>query len=117
MEKIWIDWDTFGAMVNELVNMIKERKCKFDGVYGIPRGGLCLAVALSHRLNLPLLLYPTKKSLVVDDISDTGKTLASFKNRKIATLFNTQWTMTKPNWFVEEKCEKSDWIVFPWETE
>ena len=115
MEVRNISWKQFGEESEELVQKIKDSKLVFDGVYGIPRGGLPLAVIVSHRLGLPLLLYPTKNSLVVDEISDTGKTLKSFKNRKIATLYTTPWTVTAPDFFVGTKEMKTDWIVFPWE--
>lgn len=117
MQKIHIDWEMFGILVDKLSNKIKRKGLKFDGIYGIPRGGLPIAVCLSHSLNLPLLLYPTKNSLVIDDISDTGKTLKSFKNRKIACLYSSKWTETNPDYFVLTKEDKDSWIVFPWEVE
>ena len=45
-------------------------------VYGIPRGGLIVAVLVSHKLGIPLItslrdMYG-KKFLVVDDIVDTA---------------------------------------------
>ena len=113
--QIILTWGAYGVIVNELVKKIKSGKERYDGIFGIPRGGLSVAVALSHQLNLPLLLYPTEKSLVVDDISDTGKTLQSYKNKSIATLYTTKWTKTKPNYYVGEKFSKKEWIVFPWE--
>jgi hypoxanthine phosphoribosyltransferase len=115
MDKINISWNEVGKMIDELAIKIKKSGIKFDGIFGIPRGGLPLAVMLSHELDLPVLLYPTKNSLVVDDISDNGFTLQRMKNKKIATLYSTDWTITKPDWFVEMKKSKDDWLVFPWE--
>lgn len=112
--KIYITWAEFGAMANELGEQIKKRRLRFNGIYGIPRGGLPLAVYLSYYLNLPLQLYPNEKSLVVDDISDTGKTLEKHSNKFIGTLFTTEYTKTKPHCWVDEK-RKNEWIVFPWE--
>lgn len=115
--KIYIGWKDFGLMVESLAEQIHEGKVKFDGVYGIPRGGLPIAVALSHKLDLPLVSVPSSKTLLIDDISDTGETLERFKHlyKEIATLFNTDWTKTKPKYWVREKENKTDWIVFPWE--
>tara|TARA_Y100000310_G_scaffold257347_1_gene265386 strand:- start:114 stop:470 length:357 start_codon:yes stop_codon:yes gene_type:complete len=116
MNKVYIDWETFGIMIDKLAEKINENhKGTFDGVYGVPRGGLPIATVLSHKLGLPLLLYPNKKSLICDDISDTGKTLQSHKNKFIATLHSTEWTTTKPDCFIEMKKKKTDWIVYPWE--
>ena len=115
MRKVYLEYEEFGLMMNELVDKIKKSKLKFDGVYGVPRGGLSLALHLSHNLKIPILLYPTKDSLVTDDIADTGKTLKSHKNKKIACLYSTKWTETKPDFFVRYKESKDDWVVYPWE--
>ena len=50
----------------------------FDGIYGIPAGGLVPAVYLHYRLKLPLMLAPTERTLVVDDIVDTGLTMSHY---------------------------------------
>lgn len=113
--KIKISWNEFDNMIKELVIKLKDSGESFDGIYGIPRGGLIIAVYLSHQLNLPLLQYPTNNTLVVDDISDEGKTLSTFQNRKIATLFSTTWTKITPNWYVKIKDDKDSWLIFPWE--
>jgi uncharacterized protein len=116
MNKIIISWQKIDSMISMLVEDIKLSNINFDGVYGIPRGGLPLAVMISYRLDIPVLFYPTKNSLVVDDISDNGFTLQRMKNKKIATLYSTDWTIVKPDWFIEKKKSKDDWLVFPWET-
>jgi len=115
MNNIVLSWSDFGSLVEKLVEKIKKSKEKFDGVYGIPRGGLPLAVILSHKLNIPLILEPTENSLITDDISDTGKTLKKTKHKKIAALFSTDWTSMRPDFFISMKKSKGDWIVFPWE--
>jgi uncharacterized protein len=115
MKKKNITWNVFETMLNELARKIKKSNIKFDGVYGIPRGGLPIAVCLSHKLDIPLLVKPTKNALIVDDISDNGNNLNSFKNNNIATLFVTDWTITKPKFWVKKKLNKEEWIIFPWE--
>ena len=117
MKYINISWSQFNTMVNILSGFISRSEEKFDGIYGIPRGGLCLAVCLSHKLDIPLTITVSKNTLVVDDISDNGLTLEYYTTlgSKIATLFSTDWTITKPNWFIQKKLNKDEWIVFPWE--
>ncbi len=117
MNKIYLSWELFGLMADRLVTNIKKSKTKFDGVYGIPRGGLILAVCLAHKLNLPFRQKCTKNSLLVDDISDTGKTLSLEGGcyKKIATLYTTTWTMIQPDFAISLKQDKGDWIIFPWE--
>ena len=55
---------------------------KFKSIFGIPRGGLVLAVKLSHLLDIPLVLNRediTGHTLIVDDIADSGGTLERLK--------------------------------------
>lgn len=115
MKKIKVSWNDFTKQVNILAKKIKTSKEKFDGIYGVPRGGLVLAVMLCHKLKLPLLQKPTKKSLVVDEISDTGKTLNKIKNKKIACVYSTNWTKTRPYFYCKLKNRKKEWLIFPWE--
>ena len=94
------------------------KKCKFlefSGIYGFPRGGLCLAVALSHKLKINLISQPIKNSLIVDDIYETGITLKTFKNIEGAKFF-VLFSKVSPTWWNSVHIsEKSEWIVFPWE--
>ena len=95
----------------------KLKHIKFDGVFGPPRGGLPLAVKLSHLLNIPLFLDgpKSKKTLVVDDIADTGGTLFAYAcNGYItATLYFHQQSSCVPTVWLHEKTDK--YIVYPWE--
>jgi len=122
--RTYVSWDMFGQLTEELLKKIKRDGNGFDGVFGIPRGGLPLASRVSHAFNdLPILLNPTSKSLIVDDISDEGDTLyryiSKYEHRngrpKIGCLFSTLWTKTVPDWYVGIKNNKDNWIVYPWE--
>ena len=75
-----LSWIEFDECINSIYKQCKNKK--FEGVYGFPRGGLCIAVALSHSLELPLLDEPKNNSLIVDDIYDTGYTLEKIKYLK-----------------------------------
>ena len=108
-----LNWIEFEDCISS-ISKICEKK-SFNGVYGFPRGGLCLAVALSHSLNLPLLGEPTNNSLIVDDIYETGQTL-----EKIRHLTGTEthvWISKKePTWWNAYKyINEKEWVVFPWE--
>ena len=109
----YFTWSEFDKSVEHIA-----KKCKyldFSGIYGVPRGGLCLAVALSHKLKIKLISEPMKNSLIVDDIYETGFTLKSLKDIEGAMFF-VLFSKIKPTWwnsvFISEKRE---WIVFPWE--
>ena len=91
------------------------QKLKLSGIYGVPRGGLCLAVALSHKLNLKLTEKPLKDSLIVDDVYEAGITLNKFKNIEGAYFF-VLVSKKKPIWWnTVNLSHKTEWIVFPWE--
>ena len=87
----------------------------FTGVYGFPRVGLCLAVALSHSLQIPLLTKPESNSLIIDDIYETGTTLNSIRDLPGISAF--VWiSKVHPVWWNSiEIIESNEWIVFPWE--
>jgi len=109
----YFTWDEFDKSVEYIAN--KCRFLDFSGIYGIPRGGLCLAVALSHKLKINLISEPIKNSLIVDDVYETGITLNTLKDVEGAMYF-VLFSKIEPSWwnsvFVSSK---SEWIVFPWE--
>lgn len=98
IEKLKVSWMTVGDQIEEIARQAQE--LQVNRIVGISRGGLPLAVALSHRLNLPLSVvgvssYNVKNEqetlvcdtpdvifegwegnvLICDDIADSGKTL------------------------------------------
>ena len=109
----YFSWYEFDKAVEHIAN-----KCKFlefSGIYGVPRGGLCLAVALSHKLKINLISEPAKNSLIVDDIYETVVTLNTFKNIEGAMFF-VLFSKIKPTWWnTVFLSKKNQWIVFPWE--
>ena len=109
----YFTWSEFDKSIDYISN-----KCKFwkiSGIYGIPRGGLCLAVALSHKLNIKLIEKPLKNSLIVDDVFETGVTLSNFKNIEGANFF-VLVSKSKPIWWNSVNLtDRKEWIIFPWE--
>ena len=109
----YFTWSEFDNAVEYIAN-----KCmflEFSGIYGVPRGGLCLAVALSHKLKINLISEPKKNSLIVDDVYETGITLKTFKDVEGAMFF-VLFSKSKPKWWNSVFiAKKSEWIVFPWE--
>ena len=124
-DKVFISWSQYElyiARIADWITMCCEEEV--GAIYGLPRGGLPIAVSLSHKLDLPILmnyydrkLVTKKKILVVDDIADTGHTLKSFEtpHNVICTIHYHQDSITRPDFFCTEKGD--DWIVYPWETE
>jgi len=122
--KIYIPWSKIDEDFDHLFFSIARGHIKFEAVYGIPRGGLILAVMLSHRLGIPLLLNvedvilynkQSKKVLIVDEIVDSGKTVKNYSNfGYIASLYVRYSSGVVPDFF-SEKIMTDDWLVFPWE--
>ncbi len=108
-----LSWDEFDLCIGTIVNACTENS--FCGVYGFPRGGLCLAVALSHSLGIPLITEPRNGCLVVDDVYETGKTLSLVSELIEVTTF--VWiSKIEPQWWnAVEIVDSEDWLVFPWE--
>ena len=109
----YFTWTDFDKSVLHIANKCKS--LEFSGIYGVPRGGLCLAVALSHKLKINLISEPIKNSLIVDDVYETGITLKTFKDIEGAMFF-VLFSKIKPTWWnTVNISKKRDWIVFPWE--
>tara|TARA_B100000902_G_scaffold175883_1_gene169639 strand:- start:709 stop:1131 length:423 start_codon:yes stop_codon:yes gene_type:complete len=123
--KTFITWKEYDDMIDKISKYVKQYPLgEIGAVYGLPRGGLPIAVSLSHSLGLPLLMdyydrkiVTNKKILVVDDIADTGHTLKDFENTHniICTFHYHKQSIVKPDFYCEEKGDK--WIVYPWETQ
>lgn len=120
MNKISFTWKDFDEAIQQIANRIPN---DFDFIYGVPRGGLVVAVALSHKLHKPLKLDPDERLrfiksdiLVVDDISDSGETLCclNFEAKYTATLHFVRSSVFEPTVWIHEK-PKDSWVVYPWE--
>lgn len=115
-----IVWSTYLRLLNNLANLLAPTD--FGAVYGVPRGGLFIATFLSYRFNKPLLLNEADikwDTLVVDDISDSGKTLEYLRKRigfdfLTASIYTRYKSTYKTNYTVKE-LQNDDWIIFPYE--
>ena len=123
--KEFISWNLVDECVTDIADYLRQTNVKYEGVYGIPRGGVVLAVMLSHKLDIPYLgnldnMYD-KKFIIIDDIADTGKTLNNYKkldvckNTCYVTIHEHEQSIVKPDYAVIDKDDK--WIVYPLEDE
>ncbi len=108
-----LNWDEFNLCVKTIADLCVQKD--FSGVYGFPRGGLCLAVAISHALRIPLLPRPEPNSLILDDVYETGQTLNKIKEVPGVTAFVWLSKVEAEWWHAVEICEADEWLVFPWE--
>ena len=112
------------TMVKKFIKDVAKhyKDANVSGVYGIPRGGMILAVYLSYKMNIPLLLAPYENCIIIDDISDSGETLKHYRYNSsgqeshkyhIVTMYYNESSAVKPDYFRYYKTDK--WIVYPWE--
>jgi len=125
--KKFISWIEFEQYMEELATtLIKKTNIDYyKNIYGLPRGGLIVAVWLSHRLNKPLILSESdieKDTLIVDDIADSGETMFALLTRVkkvtrptiVCIVHKEHTSFIKPE-FAAITTRSDDWIVFPWE--
>ena len=68
-----LSWDDFNYCIHAITRACKGKQ--FSGVYGFPRGGLCLAVAMSHALNIDYLQELKPGCLAIDDVYEKIKNI------------------------------------------
>ena len=117
-------WYEFDEDCKKIVKKIKNNTSwNIKYVYGPPRGGLCPAVKISHLLGAKYISEITmidgkNNILIVDDVSDTGKTLKKLLKNKFnyytATLFIKPQTVFIPDIYIQ-KVNNDVWIHYPWE--
>ena len=155
MKKEYYNWENVEDMISDIVQQIAVDGDNFkpDYVVGLTRGGLAPATMLSHYYQVPMHTLEIKlrdhsvepesnkwmaqdavdgkKILIVDDINDTGDTLAWIKqdwektgdvnwpaNIRFAVLVENEPSKFGDVDYVSKfinKNENPQWIVFPWE--
>ena len=140
-------WSQIYDMLLSQAQKIQHQQYQPDSIIAIAKGGVIPARILSDLLETaqlstieiqfykdiaqpmsePTLKKPIsisvkgKKILVVDDISDTGKSLKLAQTPlqeqgalevRTATLYFKPQSITKPDFYEKQTC---NWVVFPWE--
>lgn len=110
-----VSWDQVEAAADAIaVKVLNDFEHTYTGIYAIPRGGLVLGVMLSHRLKIPLVNRINSKTLVVDDVADTGQTLNKYLRSQVAVVVWKKGSKFEPAYFGQFTRTKN-WIQFPWE--
>ena len=124
-EKMQIEYYNQEKFKKDMITISKEiikKKWQIRNIYGIPRGGLIIATVLSHILNIPVITHErniNEDTLIVDDISDTGKTYIDkfeqhpkYAQLRFITIHKKPWTKAEPRICIKTT-EK--WVVYWWE--
>ena len=147
MEFLVLNWQRLVDLSLDLSLMIKDSGYRPNSVVAILRGGYIVGKLVSDFLGVdelvvlgltsygtrvgqgdePVVTYPIihdlrgKSALVVDDVADTGRTLAMARDilrfygaREVrtATLYVKPWSSIKPDYYLDVV---DRWILFPWE--
>ena len=125
MTKEYVTWKQVEQFVNNVAKYSYAEEKAYTGVYGLPRGGLILAVMLSHKLKIPLLMSPAPGCLIIDDICDTGESLLHYVKNSSGERVQDYTIVTM--YYKENKLgivpdifnyfKKDKWVIFPWEME
>lgn len=109
-KQILHDAETLVQQIQDNGNALKI----YDNVYGVPRGGVPVALLVAQGLHLPLIDNVEDvnfHTLVVDDLIDSGKTRKKFSDSDFAVLYR------KPHSPVTAYSVKEydGWVEFPYE--
>jgi hypoxanthine phosphoribosyltransferase len=114
-DSLRLTWADFDEAVATLAPMIYRPTAK--RLYGVPRGGLSLAVALSHQTGIPLAIEPGPDCLIVDDIADTGTTLRRFTGAQMLVWVFRPRSLVNVRAALRLTRDDDRWVLFPWEKE
>jgi len=122
-KRIDLSWDDIRSRAEFLAAQLSHEYSNSDclTIYGVPRGGVYAAQALSTalwKINIPNMLTtdPGIAHLYIDDIIDSGKTREDFFER------DTDFDLTDDDTFHalvdyqgRDSSQKGTWMSFPWE--
>ena len=145
MKFLKIDWVDLEKRTYLLSEKIKKDKVEIDLIVAVARGGLTISQLLTDFLSLPITSFTVvsyrdlqqesipkitfkignqlhkQKILLVDDISDTGKTFErgisylkelGAESVVTASLLIKPWTTFVPDYYVDKT---DSWAIFPYE--
>jgi len=119
-DRLFVSWGMFEKAAEEICAKIgrhlKKSKMELDGIYGVPKGGLVLAVKLCHMIKIPMISDPlkiTKNTLIVDDCTKSGRTLGRYRNNLKAVMFHNPDARCTPDFYFRQTRKQ---INFCWES-
>lgn len=148
----YMAYETFLDDVDSVARKLEADSWRPDFLVGVGRGGLVPAAFLSHRLDIPMLSVDVssgdagfsdelmvklagktidgRRILIIDDINDSGKTIAAFRAALVAhgcvgdcvrvavLISNTRSPAAVDYWSrTIDRAQDKRWFVFPWEAQ
>ncbi len=142
-DKVYVGWDEFHQDVKSLCDKIRQSG-KYNKIVAVSRGGLVPAGIIAYELNIRNMAVINiatyigaehlkldevdmpeyvgavdEKTLIVDDLSDSGQTLQvlrrQFPKGRYVTVYAKPKGLDEVDLFARAMPEK--WIVFPWDVE
>lgn len=141
-----VSWDQFHRDARALAWRLSARKSEWDAIVCITRGGLVPAAIISRELDIRvietvsvasyhdyqnqgeikvlkpvadnLLVDGGKRVLIVDDLTDTGKTAQAVRDMLPEAHFATVYAKPKGVPLVDSfvtEVSQDTWIYFPWD--
>ena len=149
-ELFYLSHERFLADLETVARHVEADAWRPDFLVGIGRGGLVPAAYLSHRTGIPMLSVDHSSGeagfadellaklaaklcagfnlLIVDDINDSGTTIAFLRDAiaahggiadrlRVAVLINNVRSRARADYWSEaiDRAEDKRWFVFPWE--
>lgn len=114
MQINYLTWQDIYNAVEELANRYKPSSA-ITKVYGVPQGGVPVALLVAQRLGLTITETPEPgTTLIVDDLVDSGRTLSKYAESGFhcETLYRKPYSPTNISPFATEV---DTWLAFPWE--
>lgn len=110
---------SYKKLINDSLRLgekiLTNKTKQYDSIFGIPSGGVLPAYVISQILGLPLIKFPMRNTLIVDDILDSGKTLFEWQaTHDTAVLYNKGNSSINPTYCVE-KLPSDEWVLLPHE--
>lgn len=106
---------TWQDLETEADRIAETWRDKVSSVYGIPTGGVPVALMVAQRLGIPVVESYSigNRTLLVDDLIDTGRTMRHMGETSMRdACFRKPWS---PLELAPKARTIDDWLYFPWE--
>jgi len=122
MNILKLTWNDYQTHVSEVSRQINLSGKKYNYITGIPRGGLIPAIMISHILNIPFIensklwTIDYRQSLLIDDISDSGKTLKKYSEVIDKASIVCRISLLERPKYYSLIVPENQWVMFPYES-